>query len=528
MRDAGGAMTARLTPPTTRTTPFDRRNVVIATGTALVLLIVTLAFAAATPLRFAVFSPELDLASHTIGTLVCAAVAALSYSRFKESGRVEGLFQASAFLVLAIANLANTIVVTLDIDARLGLGLGLASPGQVPLYAWAVARLLTAALLAAGAVVPRELGTRLARHSLAFLWLPTVALVVAACLLWWAQDRLPILVDPAMLALLADETFALAPLPGVNVGIIALDGAAAVLLIVGAIAYARNDRGTGGVPRTYLVVGLVIAAFSQIHFILYPAVYSGLVSTGDILRIAFYVVLIAGIHAGTTADVRALRTANSRLRLLAGAEADRTAIAERARLARELHDGISQDLWSMKLEFDPLAEVIVDREPALEPRVRRVQSALDSAIREARAAVDTLRAGFDAGLSFADELPRRLDAFVERTGYVVDLEIDPRVGRLPGVAAADLLRIVDEALHNVQKHADATRIRVRVARDGDTLVVSVEDNGRGFHPGNPRAGHGLPGMRERAALLGGRLDVRSAPGDGTSVAVRLPADAVTG
>jgi len=494
--------------------------VVIATSAAIVLFVVTIAFAAATPLRFAVFSSELDLVSHTVGTLVCAAVAALSLARFRQDGRVEGLLQASAFVVLAVANLANTLVVTLDVDGRLGLGLG--EPGQVPLYAWAVARLLTAALLAGGALAPTPAAALVVAHWRALLVLPTLALVAASVVLWLARDYLPILVDPATLAQLADETFALAPVPGFNLGILALDGAAALLLIAGTMGYARPDRGTGGVPRPYLVVGLVVAAFSQVHFILYPAVYSGLVSTGDVLRIAFYVVLVAGIHAGTTADVRALRSANERLKLLAGAEADRTAIAERARLARELHDGLAQHLWSTKLSFDRLAEDLVEAQPATEPQIRLVQGGLDSALREARDAVATLRVGFDAGLSFADELPRRLDGFVDRTGYVVDLELEPAAARLPGVVAADLLRIVEEALHNVQKHADATRIRVRVARDGAGLMLSVEDNGHGFHPDNIRSGHGVVGMRERAALLGGRLEVRSAPGDGTAVIVRLP------
>jgi signal transduction histidine kinase len=506
--------------------PFDRRTVVIATSTAIVLLVVTIAFAAATPLRFAVFSSELDLVSHTVGTLVCAAVAALSFARFRQDGGAAGLLQASAFVVLAVANLANTLIVTLGVHGGLGLGLG--EPGQVPLYAWAVARLLTAALLAAAAFARTPVAARAAAHWRAVLVLPTVVLSAASVLLWLARDYLPILVDPAALAQLADETFALAPVPGFNLGIIALDGAAALLLLVGALGYAHTGWATGGVPRPYLVVGLVIAAFSQVHFILYPAVYSGLVSTGDVLRIAFYVVLVAGIHAGTTADVRALRSANERLKLLASAEADRTAIAERARLARELHDGLAQRLWSTKLSLDRLAEDLSEprRSPEppspAEPRIRRVQRELDAALREARDAVATLRAGFDAGLSFPDELPRRLDGFVDRTGYVVDLELDPAAARLPGVVAVDLLRIVEEALHNVQKHADATRIRVRVARDGNGLMLSVEDNGQGFRPDDVRSGHGVVGMRERAALLGGRLEVRSAPGDGTAVIVRLP------
>jgi len=526
VRDAKGAIPARFFPGTGGVSEgFDQRTVTVATTTAIVLVVLTLAFAAATPLRFAVFSPELDLVSHTVGTLVCAAVAALSYARFRQEGGVEGAFQASAFVVLVAANLANLLVVTLDVDGRLGLGLG--EPGQVPLYAWAVARLLSAVLLMAGAVARQGTAARVAAHTRALLWLPTVGLVFVTGVLWLGRDALPILVDPATLAQLADETFALAPLPGFNLGIIALDGVAAVFLVVAAVGYSRTARGTGGIPRTYLVTGLVIAAFSQLHFILYPAVYSGLVSTGDCLRIAFYVVLIAGLHAGTTAAVRALRTANARLTVLAAAEADRTAIAERARLARELHDGIAQDLWSTKLEFDRLAEELISEQSSIEPQLRRVQEGLDRSLREARNAVDTLRSGFDAGLSFADELPRRLDAFVDRTGYVVDLEMDPAAARLPGVVAADLLRIVDEALHNVQKHADATRIRVRVARDGDGLVVSVEDNGHGFHPMRSLPGHGIVGMRERAALLGGQLDIRSAPGDGSAVVVHLPAAALS-
>jgi signal transduction histidine kinase len=288
------------------------------------------------------------------------------------------------------------------------------------------------------------------------------------------------------------------------------------------LGYARQPRGSAGVPRTYLVLGLLIATFSQIHFIFYPAVYSGLVSTGDVLRVGFYLVLVGGMNAGTRADLQDLRTANVRLQLLAAAEADRTAMAERARLARELHDGLAQDLWTAKLEFDRLAGELDTRDPGVTPSLDRVRAALESARREAHDAVGALRSGFDAGLSFADELPRHLDEFVERTGYLVDLELDPAAADLPGVYAADVLRVIDEALHNAYKHADGTRIRVRVTHGERGLVVAVEDNGRGFNTSATTEGHGLVGMRERAALLGGRLEVRSAPGDGTSVRLYVP------
>jgi signal transduction histidine kinase len=493
----------------------------VAAATAALLGLVTLAFASASPLRFAVFAPELDIAAHTLGTLVCAAVAALSYGRYRQDGSGENLLQASAFVVFAVANLGNTAVILLDLDQELGLNIG--NPGQFPLYAWGVAQLITAALLAVSGVgaMARVRGILM---SPSLVWLPTVLLVAVWLLLWLASDQLPVLVDPVTLRQLADEVFSTAPLPAISPGVAVLDGAAGVLLVVGAVGFAINAGSTGGIPRAYLVVGLVTAAFSQLHVILFPAVYTGLFSTGDSLRLAFYLILMAGLYAGTSADVHALRTANARLELLAAAEADRVAIAERARLARELHDGLAQHLWTAKLELNRLAADLPAT--AAEKPSGRVDAALDAAIAEARDAVETLRAGFDAGLSFADELPRRLDLFVERTGYPVDLEIDAAPPRVPGVVATELLRIVDEALHNVHKHADATRVRVRVTARGGGLDVSIEDNGRGFNADRLHAGHGLLGMRERAALLGGQLDVRSAPGDGTAVIVRLPRDMV--
>lgn len=490
-------------------------------ATAIILLLATVAFAAIGSLRFAIFAPQLDLALNTLASVGAIAVATLGYARFREGGGFGSLLEASAFLVLATASSANTLAIVTGIDSSLGLTLG--DPGQMPLYFWSAARLVSAGLLAAGAIPRSARRIEAAGHPRALLWLPTAGLVVGCAALWLARDQMPVLVDRITLGQLADESFSSVPLPGINTGILVLDGAAAILLIAAIVGYTRSTARPTGVPRPFLVVGLVIAVYSQVHFILYPAVYSGLVSTGDALRIAFYVVLVGGIQAGTRADLQALRSANAQLRLFAASEADRTAIAERARLARELHDGLAQDLWTTKLEFDRLSTLIGARGTPIAEQLERVGRTLASAVGEARDAVGALRSGFDAGLSFADELPRRLDAFADRTGYLVDLEQDPQAAHLPGVLAADVLRIVEEAMHNVQKHADATRIRVVVRFRDDELIVSVDDNGRGFNTTTTPPGHGLTGMRERASLLGGRLEVVSAPGDGTSVQLHLPA-----
>jgi signal transduction histidine kinase len=488
------------------------------------VLIVALSIAtivtATTSAPFAIYEPQLDIALMTVGTVVSVAVAMLSYNRYREHGVGEGLLEASAFVVLAIANLANLVAIMIGADAAIGLTLG--APGQLPLYFWAGARLVSAGLLAAGAIVGPLRATGIRSRGPVLLWGPTLGLAAACVALWAARDAIPVLVDPATLARLADESFSTAPLPGINIGILLLDGSAALLLAAAAIAYSRADRGAAGIPRSYLVPALLLAVFSQVHFILYPAVYSGLVSTGDLLRIATYLVLAAGLQAGTRRDLQALRAANARLRFLASAEADRSAIAERARLARELHDGIAQDLWTAKLELDRLGTELGDPPQPVAIQLDRARGAVEAARSEAQDAVHALRSGFDAGLSLQEELPRRLDAFTARTGYPLDLELDERVV-LRGITATETLRVIDEALHNVEKHADATRIRVRAVQDGDAVHVSVEDNGRGFTPSDGLPGHGLLGMRERASLLGGRLEVRSAPGDGTRVELLVPA-----
>jgi signal transduction histidine kinase len=477
-----------------------------------------------TSLPFALYEPQLDVALLTTGTVVALAVSGLSFARYREHGAGEGLLEASAFLVLAVASLANLVAIMAGADRALGLTLG--APGQLPLYFWAAARLLSAGLLAAGALLGPAPAPAF-RSPRLVVWTPVLLLGLACVGLWMIRDAIPVLVDPATLERLADETISTAPLPGINAGIFLLDGSACVLLVIAAVAYSRADRGAAGIPRRYLVPALILAVYSQIQFILYPAVYTGLVSTGDVLRVLSYVVLAAGLLAGLRQDLQALRSANSRLRVLASAEADRTAIAESARLARELHDGIAQDLWTAKLELDRLGTELDGTGGTVGEQFARTRDAVEAARAEAQAAVLALRAGFDAGLSVQEELPRRLDAFTARTGYLVDLELDADV-RVTGTEATEVLRVLDEALHNVEKHADATRIRVRLAREGPDVLLVVGDNGGGFVVTEPVRGHGILGMRERAALLGGTLVVESAPGDGTRVTLRFPAGATAG
>jgi signal transduction histidine kinase len=145
---------------------------------------------------------------------------------------------------------------------------------------------------------------------------------------------------------------------------------------------------------------------------------------------------------------------------------------------------------------------------------------------EARQGVIALRDSADPSQSFEDLLERYADDVVDRFGMPVEFECDGSLPELPSRTKADLLRIVQEALSNAARHADAETIRLSVAAQDGIVTLTVEDDGRGFDPGDVTAGHvGLQVMRERAAMIGGQLTVVSSVGGGTRVIVTVPARA---
>lgn len=226
-------------------------------------------------------------------------------------------------------------------------------------------------------------------------------------------------------------------------------------------------------------------------------------------------------------DTSALRSVEKRLvereRALATAE-------ERERLARELHDGLAQDLWLAKLKTGRLAAL-----PDLGAEARLLTGELGAAVEaslvEARHAVAAMRLTGEENGGLRELLARSLEDFEDRFGLGIEFECDAILPPLSPRVEAETLRIAQEALTNVRRHADATVVRVRATTDGDRFVLEVRDNGRGFDPASPGpAVYGLTGMRERASLIGGQLEIRSAPRMGTCVRldVRIPTSTPVG
>jgi signal transduction histidine kinase len=197
-------------------------------------------------------------------------------------------------------------------------------------------------------------------------------------------------------------------------------------------------------------------------------------------------------------------------------------LSERNRLALELHDVVSQKLFSLVLSAEAAA-TLVDRDvPAARQQIDRVQSIAREALDELRLLILELRPPDLERDGLAGALRKEVDML--RQLHDVEIVVEVEEGVRSGARDADVLRIAQEALHNALRHAAPGLVSVTVAGDGDRLLVEVTDDGAGFEPGDAelRSKHlGLTSMEERARSIGGRLELRSAPGTGTTVRLEV-------
>jgi signal transduction histidine kinase len=209
------------------------------------------------------------------------------------------------------------------------------------------------------------------------------------------------------------------------------------------------------------------------------------------------------------------------------AQANRKAgvLAERQRLSGEIHDTVAQGFTSIIMLIQA-ADADVGREPATARQhlALALQTAREN-LAEARALVAALApAGLEPG-ALDGALRRLTDAVPGQLGPPASFEVTGPAVPLPRAAEVMLLRVGQEALANVRQHARAGQVQVRLRYGEGQVGLEVTDDGVGFDPGQPGGGYGLPGMRARVAEAGGRLEVRSSPGCGTTVSVVVPVPA---
>ena len=197
---------------------------------------------------------------------------------------------------------------------------------------------------------------------------------------------------------------------------------------------------------------------------------------------------------------------------------------ERNRLARDLHDSIKQQLFAIQMAI-ATTEARWDDDPAgAREALGGVRTAAREGLAEMRALLQELQPQALATAGLVEALREQCEALGYRTG--ARIEFVPGVPipgeKLPPQAQEVLFRMAQEALSNVARHARAESVRVALGLEGDAAVLRVEDDGQGFDPRRPPAGLGLRNLEARAASLQGELRIRSAPGSGTAIRVRIP------
>jgi signal transduction histidine kinase len=225
----------------------------------------------------------------------------------------------------------------------------------------------------------------------------------------------------------------------------------------------------------------------------------------------FYALLLAAAIGGVILLLR--------LRLHRAEREFRAVLGERSRIAREIHDTLAQGYVGISLQLEVLAELLRQSKGTdAAEQLNRTRAYVREGLADARQSIWALRTQDANEATLPVKLRQMADA-AAGDGLVSRFAVFGAYRALPAETERELLRVAQEAIHNVKRHAAATELRVQLEYGSDSIVLEVKDNGRGgAAEREPAAGHfGMTGMRERAAAIGGTLEVESAAGKGTTV-----------
>jgi signal transduction histidine kinase len=353
---------------------------------------------------------------------------------------------------------------------------------------------LSAALLAVAALI-RPIRLRDYEHAgRVAVVVMGIGLVLIGTLVGVFIDRLPIGIDPARSPL-----HVAGPISG-NFVIAFAQIVTALLFVAAAIGFTRRAESSRDEFFLWLGAGAIFAAFARLNYFIFPSLYSEWVYTGDILRLCWHILLLIG----------AVRLIGVYQR----AYVEARVLEERRRIARDLHDGLAQELAFIANKTRQLVAGSVARRLSLLQLASAAQRGLD----ESRRAIEALSRKDDEPFDVA--LVEAVEAVADRLGTKVQIDAEPAPDIEPK-QREQLLRIVREAVTNAGSHANADLVRVRFT-NGGPLYLRIEDDGVGFDPTDVDSkGFGLLTMEERAAAIGAEFRVNSSPGRGTSIEVRL-------
>lgn len=448
--------------------------------TAVVSAVVTLAVALLPQLHFAYWQPLLHAALETAASLIALLAGFLFFGRLRRARRLNELLLAYALALLA---LLNFFLLTVPAVAPL-------APPELMAWAALLCSSLGAVLFALAAFVsPRRLRPGLVLAA-GVAGVATAALVTAAAIVLIERLR-------QEAAALRPPELPVRPDLHARPEVLALQLLMSLLYALAAVGFLRRSRRLDDEFLGWLAIAAILAAASHINYSLYPSLYSQWVHIGDAFRLCFYAILLAGSMREVWSYWHAL--------------SETAVLEERQRIARDLHDGLAQELAYLARNLDSLGG------DASGDTLRRLLRAVERAQFESRRAVSTLAA--PAGQAIETALANAVGEIAERFQVVLDLDLVPGV-RLSAARTEALVRIACEAVTNAARHSGSSRIRLTVERDGSRVRLGVSDTGCGFDTA-AQGGFGLVSMRERAHSVGGELCISSAPGRGSDVEVTL-------
>jgi signal transduction histidine kinase len=247
----------------------------------------------------------------------------------------------------------------------------------------------------------------------------------------------------------------------------------------------------------------------------------------NLLVIRSFLFLLIGYIVSSLVDAQRrqrqeLAEANKKLIRYAVTLEQLTVSRERNRLARELHDTLAHTLSGLAVQLEAIATIWSSIPPKAHDMLDRALDATRAGLDETRRTLQDLRAAplEDLGLPLA--IRSLANNFAARGGLSLDMDVSSQIPNLPPEVEQAYYRVAQEALDNVTRHANAQRVTVSLGQIGGQLVLEISDDGGGFaeETVEPDEQLGLLGMRERAALIGGTLEVESRSGRGTTVCLR--------
>ena len=438
----------------------------------------TTAVAFVARLDFAYQAPALHVALETTAAITASTAAFLLFGRFGRTGFLDELLLSAGLSLLALSNFAFAALPAV-FDLR---------SNRASVWSMLFTGALAALLICIAALLPRRRLEAGARWPLV-IYGGTFVLAIAGCV--------PMIVDQGLLPQGIKASLPAGAAHPSLVGTLQL--VLALLYLLAGFGFARRNRLTGDELSGWLAIACVLSGAARVNYFFHPSVYSDWVYTGDVFRLGFYLALLIGA---------AREIASYWTSVVAVAS-----LEERCRLARDVHDGLAQEIAFIARNARLLPEH--GAEPELVDRILR---GVARAQEESRRVIGALSARSDEPLERALEQAAR-DA-ARRYGAAVDMDLADGIVLSPEEREA-VVRIASEAVANAARHSGAEVLRVYLERLDAGMRLGIVDDGTGFDDEQPRRGFGLVTMKDRAEALGGKLRIDSRRGAGTKVELEL-------